>query len=271
MTTLLALGAEKQAATSLASAHPDCAVIFVSDSEILDGSDLANVRMVYATPSDLAKLSASADRVVPLCPRWLPHDHALSRVFDRLERALPGRCLPVSMQLPSLGQWVVKGNRWHRPDAPLSGDSRQLADVIDVHGCGLVFQPYREAKATIMTIGRRERVGAVFLGVVEVFEERFFRDDILQAGETIDATEVVEASLEVLDALDHRGFFTLNWLRTDEGLKLSSWRPVPRAVFQSFLHGGVDLLAAVSAVEVVVPGVRFIADPNYVSFERLPA
>ena len=194
-----------------------------------------------------------------------------SRRFDRLERTLPGRSLPVQTERPLSAAWIVKGDRWNRPDAPLSGDAQQLADVIDPHGCGLVFQPYRKIKATHMAIGRREGAGRVHIGIVEVFRERFFRDVILQAGETVDEPEILRASLEVLDALDHRGFFTLNWLCIDEGLRLSSLRPVPRAVFRSFLQGGVDLLGAAATTKVVAPKVRFIADPTYVSYERLSA
>ena len=171
MTTILALGAEKQAATSLASAYPDCALIFASDCNILDGSDLANVRMIRAAPTDAKRLAATADHVVPLCPRWLPEDHALTLAFERLERMLPGRCLPVQTGRPLSGSWIVKGNRWNRPDAPLSGDAQQLVDVTDPHGCGLVFQPYRKIRATTMAIGRREGAGRVHIGVVEVFRE----------------------------------------------------------------------------------------------------
>jgi hypothetical protein len=271
MTTILALGAEKQAATSLACAYPSCTVIFASDCDILDGSDLANVRMVRAKPSDAKKLAASADHVVPLCPRWLSEDHSLSHTFDRLERALPGQCLPVRRQLAPCGQWIVKGDRWNRPDTPLSGDARQLADVTDLYDRGLVFQPFRKVHATIMAIGRRADAGSVHIGIVHVLQERFFRDVILQAGETIDAPEVLRASLDVLDVLDHRGYFTLNWVQTDEGLRLSSFRPIPRAVFQSFLRGGIDVLGPASAVKVVAGGVRLIAAPTYVSFERLSA
>jgi hypothetical protein len=271
MTTILALGAEKQAATSLAAAYPDCTVIFASDCDILDGSDLANVRMVHTAPSGAVELTASADHVVPLCPRWLPEDHSLSRTFDRLERSLPVRCLPVRQQLASHGEWIVKGNRWNRPDGPLSGNARQLGELTDVHDCGVVFQPFRKVHATMMAIGRRTHTRAVHIGIIRVFQERFFRDAILQAGETIDESEVLHASLEVLDALDHHGYFTLNWVQTDEGFRLTSLRPTPRAVFQSFLRGGVDILAPASAVKVVPPGVRFIAAPTYVSYERISA
>jgi hypothetical protein len=143
-----------------------------------------------------------------------------------------------------------------------------LADVVDPHGQGLVFQPFRKVHATIMAIGRRACAGGVHIGILHVLQERFFRDAILQAAETIDSPEVLHASLEVLDALDHRGYFTLNWIQTDHGLRLTSMRPTPRAIFRSFLCGGVDVLSAACAIRIVPPGIRLIAAPTYLSFER---
>jgi hypothetical protein len=271
MTTIVALGAEKHAATSLALAYAECEVVFVSDCDILDGSDLDNVRMIRAAPDTMPQFPAAADCVVPLCPRWVREDFALSRTFALMQGLLPGCCLPVQTGFPSSGEWMVKGDRWHRPDAPLCGNFRQVADVVDVHGCGLVYQRYCKHEATVMAVGRRRGPDAVLIGVIEALEERFFRDVILQAGETIEAGDIAELSLKVLDALDHRGFFTLNWLRTPDGPKLSSLRPVPRAVFQTFRRAGVELLDHVSAVKVVPSGLRFIADPTYTSFVRLPA
>jgi hypothetical protein len=163
----------------------------------------------------------------------------------------------------------VKGDRWHWPDIPVSGTAAQLAQISDAHGCGLVFQAYRRVDETVMVIGRRDCASRILMGVVNVFVERFLRDDMLEAGETISDSDLVELSLEVLEVLDHRGFFTLNWLRTDNGLKLSSFRPVPRAVFQYFLRAGIDLLGVASDVKVARPGIRFIASPTYLSYKRL--
>jgi hypothetical protein len=222
--------------------------------------------MMHATPADVVEVTKAAEHVVPLCPRWLPDADALTEVFDRLGTMT--ELLGLRRQLPASGRWIVKGARWHRPDAPVSGDSRELTYVTDAHGCGLVFQPFFHAQGTVMAVGRRERAGACLIGIVEVLQERFFRDDILQAGETIDDPEVLAESLHVLDVLDHRGYFTLNWLRTDQGLKLSSLRGVPRAVFRSFLHAGLDLLPEVSAIRVATPGVRFNAYPTYVSYQK---
>jgi hypothetical protein len=227
--------------------------------------------MVLGTPRDKATLAAGADLIVPLCPRWTDGDTALSTVVARLRSQFSSRVLPVFANATSQGRWMVKGDRWHRPDNPLSGTAEELADVADPHGCGLVYQPYCDASTTVMTIGRRDGPGAVLLGVVSVFDERFFRDAILQAAETIDAPDVMQSSLDVLDALDHRGFFTLTWLRAADGLQLSSFRPVPRAIFGTFRRGGVDLLGPASTVRLVPAGLRLIANPHYVSFERLRA
>jgi hypothetical protein len=268
MRHILVFGAEKQAATSIACAYPDRTVTFVSDHTIVDGDDLANVRMVFATPGDPPVVPSNAQHTA-LCPRWLMKENPLSYLFEKLQRAHPGIMLPVYEHPASQGRWILKGDRWHRPDAPLSGTARQLEDATDRHGCGLVYQPLVESLATIMAIGRRAQ--GTQLGCLRIFDERFFWDNILQAAETIDARDVLAATLEVLDALEYQGFFTLNWLRTVDGLRLSSLRPVPRAIFQMFRRGGVDLMDDPDGVHVVVAGLRMIARPTYVSYRRLEA
>jgi hypothetical protein len=270
MTDVMVLGAEAQAATSIACAYPKLPITFVSDQGIIDGSDLPNVRMTFASPKERDKLARATWQTVPLCPRWLgPDALPLSEVFDRLERRHPGRMLAIHDRPPTNGRWIIKGDHWHRPDAPLSGTTQQLADVTDPHGCGLVYQPCIDAAATIMAIGRREHSDSVSIGLVAVFQERFFRNAILQAGETVEAPDVLDATFEILDLLDHRGFFTLNWLQTKEGPKLSSLRAIPRAIFQAFLRAGVDLLRTTSGHNVAAAGIKFIAAPTYVSFRRL--
>lgn len=270
MPDIIALGAEAQAATSIACAYPDREVTFVSDhDDILDGSDLPNVHMLFAEPADRAKLIGSAVQVVALCPRWLEPTSVLSLsvLFQRIERHFPGLMLPVTPEPGPQGSWILKGDRRHRPDAPISGTAHEFEGIADVHGCGLVYQPLLETSATILTVGRRQQ--GTQLGCVQVFEERFFWDNILQAAETIDAPDVVSASLDLLQALNHRGYFTFNWLRTRVGLRLSSLRPIPRAIFRVFLRSGVDLLDDRTGTSVVRGGLRLIATPTYVPFERL--
>jgi hypothetical protein len=271
MAIVVVLGAESQAATSLAVAYPERQFIFVSDRDILDGGDLPNVRAISANGPDLESVKRSAVRIVALCPRWLqsPDETSLTRTFATLERALPGMALPLSTAAEGRTRWVVKGDRWHRPDNPLSGSAEQLADIVDVHGCGLVFQEHLEVTQTFMAIGLREGPARSHIGIVRVFEERYFRDNVLQAAESVDAPDIVSASLQTLDALDHRGYFTLNWLKTRESLRLSSFRPVPRAIFGMFRRGGVDMLASCQSVTAVPAGIRIIAAPTYVSFKKV--
>lgn len=270
MMGILVLGAEVQAATSIARAYPERSFTFASDHPILDGEDLPNVRMVLIKLEERQELISDSGEVVTLCPRWLAPEAilSLSQVFEELELHFPGRMLPI-LNRPALdGRWIAKGDRRHRPDAPLCGTWQQLADVIDPHGCGLVYQPWTTASATIMAIGRRGR--GTRLGCVQVFDERYFWDNILQAGETVDAPDIVAASLEILDALEYSGFFTLNWLRTERGLRLSSLRPAPRAVFQLLRRGGVDPLCEDDGgIHIARPGLRMIATPTYVSYRRL--
>ena len=192
----------------------------------------------------------------------------LREAFVRIEVAVPGVALPLHTKPAAKGRWIVKGDRFHRPDNPLSGTAAQLSDVTDPNRCGVLFQEWCDAKATIMVIGRRDAAGGVVLGAVRVLDERFFWDDILQAGETVDEPEVLEKSLTILEAIDHRGFFTVNWLITDSGPRLSSFRPVPRAVFQAFRRGAADLMEPAAAVKVAPAGIRFIADPHYAALER---
>ena len=121
-----------------------------------------------------------------------------------------------------------------------------------------------------MTIGRFGRDGAA-LGVFRVFEERFFRDVILQAAETISDAQLVERSAAIASALHLDGFCTMNWVLTDAGARLTSLRPVPRAVFVTFRRGGIDPLATAIGIAVLPPGLRLNAQPHYASYQPLPA
>lgn len=273
MTRIAVLGAERQAASSLALAYPHRRVLFLTDSAFLDGAELPNVAARNASPADWRGEVDASDIVVPLCPRWLQgqEDTSVARTLARIGRDFPAWSLPIAAEPLHGSQWVVKGDRWHRPDAPLSGGREKLDDIVDRHGCGLVFQPLQETFGTYIVTGRRLAADNVRLGLIRVMEERFFWDNILQAGETADRPDLLDASLHILDSLGHRGFFSLNWIDTPEGLKLTSLRPVPRAAFGTLLRAGVDLLEDKSAIQVSRPGFRFVAQPTYTSYRGLSA
>jgi hypothetical protein len=273
MRRIVALGAETQAASSLALAYPSREVLCISDQPVLDGWDLRNTRFRHATPDGWHAAVEKDDVVVPLCARWLPAaDWALARTLPRAAATIgDDLVVPVREQPGDQGAWQVKGNRWHRPDAPLAGPLADLAAVPDPHGCGLVFQPWLETEGTVMAIGHRAAAGGVVLGLFRVHEERFFRAVVLQAAETIADQRLAELSLAVLAALDHAGHFTLNWLLTRAGPRLSSVRPAPRAAFGAFRRGGLDALEPPDGVSMLRAGLRLIAQPHYSSYRRLEA
>ena len=181
---IMVLGAEKQAATSLAAAYPEHQFRFVSDHPIIDGGDLANVTMSFGAPDNLTALIGAAERVVVLCPRWLEPAAAaratLPNSLGQLADVIPGRVLPVEAR-PSAGdEWIVKGARWHRPDVAVVGDAALLGDVTDPHGCGLVYQRHQPGVTrSILVVGRRDASGSTALGVIEVRGEMLEREAFL--------------------------------------------------------------------------------------------
>lgn len=264
MTEINVLGAELQAAASLASAFPEQRFIFVSDQAVVDGWDLPNVRFRRAEPSSWQRSPTD----IAVCPRWVeqPDRHALSVIMPAIATDFAENVLRVQPRPGETGQWIAKGDRWHKPDAPRSGTAFALGDVEVPAGCGVVYQEQAASEGQFAAIGRRAQTGAASLGIFRICQERFFRDAIIQAAETIDAPDLVDLSLSVLDSVRHEGFFTLNWLETENGYRLSSVRPVPRAVFATFRRAGLDMLAEPTVTQACPGGFRFISWPHYSSY-----
>lgn len=260
------LGAERQAATSFALAYPERRFEFVSDAAVVDGHDLANVTIVRATPG------GTDPRVgdICLCPRWSRPGFALSEVMPILGTVLPGLVAPVSRTLPTTGRWIAKGDGRHRPDAPVSGDAAALARLAAFDG-GTVFQPLHGARGSFLVTGRREGKSFLALAVVRLHAERFFRDDVVQAAETVDWPEIAEASERALDALDYRGMFSMNWIDVGSDAKLTSFRPVPRAVVGLLRRSGLSMLDRPERPVVAAAGLRSIGRVNYSSYSAAGA
>ncbi len=155
-------------------------------------------------------------------------------MLDALHVSFGEVVLPVHPTRPAEGTCIIKGERRHRPDAPISGEAGSLAEVADPYGCGIVYQPYVPRQRQYLATGRRLGPGHVELAVVAVYAEAFARDDVLAAGETIRHDRLTELTLAMLASLDQHGFFTFNWLESAGALRLTSVRPVPRAVFRTF-------------------------------------
>ena len=116
-------------------------------------------------------------------------------------------------------------------------------------------------------MGRRADADNCSLGLVRIHSEAFAREDFLVAGKSIEDDEIKLRVCSVLDVLDHTGFFSMNWV-TDPGGRswLTSFRRVPRALFQLFRAGGVDLLQEPKGYANLGAGQRFIVDCHYESY-----
>jgi hypothetical protein len=275
------LGAEKQAAVSAALAWPERHFLFVSDERVIDGWDLPNVTAVPASPEQLATLLAlTAVTWVPLCSRWQPSrlpgfenrlgNSSLHAVMDLLAHRFGAVVLPVRLVKPTSGVHIVKGNFWHRPDAPLWGDMASLAEVQDSENSGVVYQAYWPRQRHYLATGRRLGPGAVELAVVVIHAEACARDDVLSAGETVGHDLIVHLTLSMLDVLDQRGFFTFNWIENGGEVRLTSVRPAPRALFRTCRRAGWDSFSPwLVGVHVAQPGLKFTVDIHYSSYQPL--
>ncbi|MCI0380650.1 MAG: hypothetical protein L0215_23950 [Gemmataceae bacterium] len=277
------LGAEKQSAVSAALAWPERRFLLVSDQPVLDGWDLSNVEFRWAAPTKTDELVAQNSAYwIPLCPRWLspalgePHnrlaDCSLHAVLNYLAESFPEAVLPVQLRRPERGECFVKGNHWRRPDAPLFGPVKSLAEIHDPYGCGIVYQEAWPKSQHVLAIGRRWQNGAITLALVLVHSEACARDDVLAAGETFAHAALTQLTLAMLETLQHCGFFTLNWLVREEAFRLSSIRPAPRAVFRTLRRAGLEVLEPESAgVQLARPGLKFAVDIHYSSYHPLDA
>ncbi len=252
-------------------AYPERRFAFLSDQAIVDGWDLPNVEIRFSEPGP-DSATATAQEAVTLCPRWLGAEAlerwSISSVFQRLEANGFRHLLPVRSEAGAKGVWQVKGDRFHRPDAPEWGEARALSDIGDPHGCGLVFQPRLQVTAHHQVVGRRTARGTA-LGVMWVHAERFFRDDVIQAAQTVRNPFIEEGSLSALEVLGYEGFFTFNWIDTPQGALLSSFRPVPRAGLRTLREHGADLLLDPAGTAIAGAGGCFVAQPHYASYTRL--
>jgi hypothetical protein len=278
--TIGLLGADKQAAVSAALAWPERQFLFVTDVPVADGWDLPNVQFQAGAPGNLCELfSRPHTQWVPLCARWIGRGMSVPTnalgTFQQMRvlRFLKGNFGDVVLSIydqPAAGKCIVKGDFWHRPDATLVSDDLASQDITDPHACGLAYQPYWPWQRLLLATGWRT-AGSLSLAVFHIHSEVCARDDVIGAGQTIAHPQVTDQTVAMLDALDHRGFFTFNWLEAGEQIRLSSFRPVPRALFRSVRRAGFDPFATVApaGVRLAPAGLKFVVDITYTSYQSL--
>ena len=123
---LLVLGAELQAAVSLALSRPDLRFLFVSEQDVVDGWDLDNVEIRRASRESFRPSGSLNNCLLVLQPEMavvcIERDAfavcAVTCVLHVLANHYPQWVLPVSTW-PTDHEWVLKGDVFHRPDAVL--------------------------------------------------------------------------------------------------------------------------------------------------------
>jgi hypothetical protein len=273
---ILLLGAEKQAASSIAVAYPERSFVFVTDQPVVDGWDLPNVEIRHAAP---AKFQPDHRECVVLCPRWAhpelsepknaPGTFRIGVVLKRLRERFGDIVAPLSSEPFDGVSNIAKGDAFHRPDGTLIFPTKPAEAIDDPHQAGILFQPTLPKAKTVFAVGRRTEHG-VKLGLIFVYSETCARDEWITAGETIADERIADLSRQMLSFMDHRGFFTFNWIVSADGSPtLTSFRPIPRAVFGTLRKAGVDLLDP-SGDAVAKPGAKFVVDLTYTPY-RAPA
>jgi hypothetical protein len=185
----------------------------------------------------------------------------------RVASQFPERTLPLVSALADL-KWIAKGDICHRPDFPVDSVGWSGEEIADPHTCGLVYQPLLDVERRVIVMGRRDH-GKCSLGTIAIHQEAFAREDFLVAGESVDDEDLVGMALAILHHLDHRGFFSMNWIYDSRGVAyLTSIRPVPRALFGLFGKGGLDLLQPEPTDGVLREGLRFVVEYHYSSYQK---
>ena len=276
------LGAERQSATSFALAWPGRRFLFLTDQEIIDGWDLPNVTIIRTEP-DRPPALGRGDRPqlrVPLSAKWLTsgptwprnrlRSFAQTEVIGFLSEQFAGHLLGVAGSPPPNGSWIVKGDRDHRPDALCTGEGQPPNPPENPGGLGVVYQPWREGASSLLVCGLRSAAGGVGLAALEVLSETFGREAFLLACQSIRDDDLIELSAAMLEALDHQGYFSLNWLRVGSRLLLSSLRPFPRAVMGLLRRGGIDgLNFDFRGTRVAPAGLKLLAWHHYSNYKEL--
>lgn len=277
--TICLLGAEKQAASSLAIAYPGINFYFLSDQKIIDGWNIKNASVHFATQENITEEYCNKFlRVLVLHPKWLLkflkepsniiQSFNLMNVMFEFAKILPEQVLPISDKLLP-GMNIVKGNLFHRPDETSMVHQSAKSFVQDPHNAGIVYQPFLEKTNTINIIGYRKNKNTIGLGIFQIFKESICRDEYLLAAESIMNEKLIDWTLMLLNAIDHCGFFNFNWLQQKNTFYLSSFRPVPKAIFNTFINSGIDLLNSNESIKILPAGKKFISSIHYTSYRAL--
>ncbi|MBX9678514.1 MAG: hypothetical protein K2X38_07100 [Gemmataceae bacterium] len=274
--SIVLLGAEKQAASSIALAYPERSFVFLTDQPVIDGWGLPNVEIRQASPTSF---QPDQRECIVLCPRWVHPKHSepqnqwgtfrIAVALKQLRERFGDIVAPLSPTPFDGVSNIAKGDAFHRPDGTLIFPTKPAEAIDDPHQAGILYQPMLPKAKTVFAVGRCSERG-LKLGLILVHSETCARDEWITAGETIADERIADLTRRMLAFMDHRGFFTFNWIAASDGSPtLTSFRPIPRAVFGTLKNAGADLLDP-SGDAIAKPGLKFVVDLTYTPY-RTPA
>jgi hypothetical protein len=266
------LGAEKQAATSIVGAYPELKFLLLTDRPVVDGWDLSNATIRFATPETWEKaIQVSAPLVIPVSSRWNKAATTLDQTLHSLRYVAPEAVLPC-LSIPSQywKKWIVKGNSFHKPDEIIIGGEETDSLPEDKYGCGYCYQEYLTGVSQHMLItGHWKDQHNTGFAVFKVLNESIAREDQLVACETVWDESLNALAQKLLNSLCYVGFFSITLIRGDFGTRITSFRPIPKAVFGTMRAGGVSLLDYSSGIRIAKAGLKLIGDIHYSSYRTI--
>lgn len=277
---IVLLGAEKQAAISIAMAYPKEEFIFVSSESIICGWNLKNIAAVIANlnlyeekKGDL-KICLSSDWTHCLgdSHHCITENFKLYDILAFLNAQFPNHVLPVFENPTMLSgkDWIIKGDSTHKPDMVIVGNEKTADLTLESNTQRLVYQELIEHDTNIIVTGRRNEAKGIALGALKIHQEGFGREAFLLSGETFQNKLLLTLIEDMLVSLDYVGFFTFNVIKQDSKFLITSFRPILRAACKTLLSSGVDLINFDDCSRKWADsGKKFITEVDYNEFQYL--
>lgn len=269
------LGAEKQAATSIALAYPQKTFIGITDVRVVDGWDVPNLQFQFAKPGEIEL--ATGAQIHYLCQRYAFSNSShldesvlsLSQVSAILKSKGFHEFLYVERTPNELSR--VKGDLWRKPNQVAT--ATQPDDIVEEHSGGYVFQRLlKNCAKTYIVTGNQSPTGCV-LGVVEILREGFSREQAILAAQVVRNDAVKKLVKTAVGLLELRGTFTATVVETHDGaLCVTSVRRTIRGVANLLLKSGMDVLHPELSRDPVDWSYGHIAvmEHHYSTYQELP-
>lgn len=268
---ILLFGGEGQAAISMALAYPNIDFYCLRrKNEIIAGEDLDNFYILDSIPEEQAVFDKTV--LIDLDSSLMYQGYTgqsnlcinLREIMDGLVRSGFNQALILRDDWGEDDLVIQKGISVHKRDATVYG---RFAEVKAEKGkIDLSFQEYiPNVERTLLVTGYTTS-DTIKIGVFDVLSEVQAFNSVLLGCESVENPKLIKETMSIIDLLNYNGFFTAVWIQSSTSSPaLTSFRPIPSPLFQSFLSGGIDLLNHDGQIGMFVlkAGVKTTFDISY--------